>query len=194
MQSKLTRIKLLIAALGAGCFNAHAAIINFESLPLFTSVSSQFQADGVLFSSPGNPTQPIINTFSGTSTTGNILADFSFAGGYQVDANFTSPMSTVSAIAYANPNYKVTLSGFDANNMLLGSVISLGGSFNQGILTLTGIGPISKVSWTTGSPIAAVGIDNLYFSTVPEPSTYVAGLLLALPVVVQGVRRFKKRQ
>lgn len=84
--------------------------------------------------------------------------------------------------------------GFDANNVLPGSVISPGGSIDQGILTLTGIGPISKVSWTTGSSTAAVGIDNPSFSTVPEPSTCVAGLLLALPIVVQGVRRFKNPQ
>ncbi len=42
----------------------------------------------------------------------------------------------------------------------------------------------------------AFEFDNVAFNStpVPEPSTYVAGLLLALPVVVQGVRRLKNRQ
>jgi hypothetical protein len=40
----------------------------------------------------------------------------------------------------------------------------------------------------------AFEFDNVSFNVVPEPSTYVAGLLLALPVVVQGVRRLKNRQ
>ena len=43
---------------------AFAAVsIDFESEATGTSISTQYQAQGVVFSSPGNPTQPEINTF-----------------------------------------------------------------------------------------------------------------------------------
>lgn len=162
---------------------AFAAVsIDFESEATGTSISTQYQAQGVVFSSPGNPTQPEINTFSGNSTTGHVLADFSVVGGIQLDATFTTPVTDISAIAYANPSYTVTLRAYDAGNNLIGSASSAGGSFNQGILSLSGIGQISKVSWSTGSDIAAVGIDNLSFTpAVPEPQTWAmlgAGLLV----------------
>lgn len=169
---------------------AFAAVnIDFESDALGTSISTQYQPLGVVFSSPGNPTQPEVNTFSGNSTTGHVLADYSIVGGIQLDATFSTPVTDISAIAYANPSYTVTLRAYDAGNNLIGSASSAGGSFNQGILSLSGIGQISKVSWSTGSDIAAVGIDNLSFTpAVPEPQTWAmlgAGLL----VVSRALRR-----
>lgn len=42
----------------------------------------------------------------------------------------------------------------------------------------------------------AFEFDNVAFNStpVPEPSTYVAGLMLSLPIVVQGARRMKSRK
>lgn len=158
-------------------------VIDFESAAPGSAISTQYQGLGVTFSSPGNPTQPEINTFSGNSTTGQVLADFSVIGGLEIDATFTAPITSVSVIAYANPSYVVTMNAYDAANNLLGSVSSAGGGYNQGTISLGGIGDISKVTWSTGSSVAAVGIDNLKFApAVPEPQTWgmaAAGLLIA---------------
>lgn len=169
---------------------AFAAVnIDFESEALNTSISTQYQPLGVVFSSPGNPTQPEINTFSGNSTTGHLLADYSVVGGIQLDATFTTPITAISALAYANPSYLVTMRAYDAGNNLIGTATSAGGAFNQGTLSLSGIGQISKVTWSSGSDIAAVGIDNLSFTpAVPEPQSW-AMLAAGLLVVSRALRR-----
>ena len=185
-------------AVVAASNTASAAIvtIDFESLALNTAVSNQFLAQGVLFSSPGNPTQPEINNFSSNSTTGKVLADFSVVGGFQIDAAFTAPIASVSAIVYANSTALITMQAFDVNSVLLGQVTSLGGSINQGMLSLSGVGAISRVSWTTNNAAAAVGIDNLTFvqnpvfaQTTPEPATF--GMMLGAFGVLAFLRKTK---
>jgi hypothetical protein len=163
--------------------SAQAVVLDFESLPLNAVVSNQFA--GVVFSSPGNPTQPIVNTFSGNSTTGQVLTDFSIIGGLQLDANFTAPVTSVFSLVYANPQFAVTARAYDAGNNLLGTVSSAGGAFNQGVLGFSGVGLISKVTWDTGSATAAVGIDDLRFSpAVPEPGVWgMLAAALVLPVL-----------
>jgi hypothetical protein len=59
-------------------------------------------------------------------------------------------------------------------------------------ISFTGSDSFDKVVATSSQ--YAFEFDNVAFNVVPEPSTYVAGLLLALPVVAQGVRRLKNRQ
>ncbi len=182
---------MLIAAALLLAGKASATTIDFETQAIGTSISNQYQALGVDFSSPGNPTQPEISTFSGNSTTGNVLADFSVVGGIEIDAAFVAPVTSVSTIAYANPSFVVTMRAYDATNALLGSVSSGGGAFNQGAIGLNGVGLISKVSWTTGSDTAAVGIDNLSFTpAVPEPATWA---LLATGLLLMAFRRFETR-
>ena len=169
-------------------FAAQATVIDFESQSINTAVSNQYQALGVTFSSPGNPTQPTVVDFSGNSTTGHVLADLSVVGGIQVDAFFASAVTSVSAIAYSNPSYAVTMMAYDASNNFLGSASVSSASFNHGVLSLSGIGAISKVSWTTGSDTAAVGIDNLTFPTVSVPVPGTLGLLL-LPLMGLALKR-----
>lgn len=188
---------LPLAAAAALSSQAQAAVIDFESVAFNSTVNSQYAALGVVFSSPANPTQPVANTFSGNSTTGQVLADFSVVGGIQIDASFAGGITDVSALAYANPSYTVTMNAYDAANALIGSVTSGGGAYNQGALSLSGIGTIYRVSWLTGSDVAAVGIDDLHFTpAVPEPETYaMMGLgLLMLPWAArrQSARRTKR--
>jgi hypothetical protein len=167
---------------------AQATVIDFESQAINTSISNQYQALGVTFSSPGNPTEPRVIDFSGNSTTGQVLADFSVVGGIQLDAFFLSAVTSVSVIAYANPSYAVTAMAYDSSNNFLGSASVSSANFNHGVLSLSGLGAISKVSWTTGSDIAAVGIDNLTFPTVSVPLPGTLGLML-LPVIALGLKR-----
>jgi hypothetical protein len=187
---RLARTWALTSMLGLGWMaNAQAVVLDFESLPLNAVVSSQFA--GVVFSSPGNPTQPEINTFSGNSTTGQVLADFSIVGGLQLDANFTAPVTSVFSLVYANPNFMVTARAYDAANTLLGTATSAGGTYNQGVLGFSGLGLISKVTWDTGSATAAVGIDDLRFSpAVPEPGVW--GMLAAAALVLPVLKRRRK--
>jgi hypothetical protein len=187
LRAAVRAVSLAAAAVFASA--AQAALIDFESIALDTSVSNQFAGLGVVFSSPGNPTQPEVNTFSGNSTTGHVLADFSIVGGIQLDATFAAGVTSVSALAYANPSYTVTMNAYDAADALIGTVTSGGGAYNQGTLSLNGIGTIYRVSWLTGSDVAAVGIDDLAFApAVPEPETY-AMLALGLIVLPWAVRR-----
>ena len=183
----LVRTWALVSLLSLGWLaNAQAVVLDFESLPLNSVVSNQFS--GVVFSSPGNPTQPVINTFSGNSTTGQVLADFSIVGGLQLDANFTAPVTSVFSLVYANPQFAVTARAYDAANTLLGTVSSAGGAYNQGVLGFSGVGLISKVTWVTGSATAAVGIDDLRFSpAVPEPGVW--GMLTAAALILPVIKR-----
>lgn len=185
---------LPLAAAAVLSSQAQAALIDFESVPFQGTVGNQYAGLGVVFSSPGNPTQPEANTFSGNSTTGQVLADFSVIGGLQIDANFAAGITEVSALAYANPSYTVTMNAYDAGNMLIGSVTSGGGTYNQGPLSLSGIGTIYRVSWLTGSDVAAVGIDDLAFTpAVPEPETY-AMMALGLALLPWAARRQRSRR
>jgi len=187
---RLARTWALTSMLGLGWLaSAQAVVLDFESLPLNAVVSNQFA--GVVFSSPGNPTQPVINTFSGNSTSGQVLADFSIVGGLQLDANFTAPVTSVFSLVYANPNFMVTARAYDAANTLLGTATSAGGTYNQGVLGFSGLGLISKVTWDTGSATAAVGIDDLRFSpAVPEPGVW--GMLAAAALVLPVLKRRRK--
>jgi hypothetical protein len=184
---RLARTWALASMLSLGWLvGAQAVVLDFESLPLNSVVSNQFT--GVVFSSPGNPTQPVINTFSGNSTTGQVLTDFSIIGGLQLDANFTAPVTSVFSLVYANPQFAVTARAYDAANLLLGTVSSAGGAYNQGVLGFSGIGLISKVTWDTGSATAAVGIDDLRFSpAVPEPGVW--GMLAAAALILPVIKR-----
>lgn len=144
------KTKSMIQMLGSGLLllgvAMFAASINFESEALGTAISNQYDDFGVIFSSPNNPTQPDITTFSQNTTTGHLLADASVVGGLEINARFLEPINAISVIAYANPSFKVTMRAYDAANRLIGSVKSLGGNVNQGTIHLEGIGHTSKVT------------------------------------------------
>jgi len=85
----------------------------------------------------------------------------------------------------------ITVSAFDAGAMLLGSVTSAfssnlalsddAGSSPNELLSLTGLGNITKVTITGDPAGSSLVVDNLQFGTVPEPTTFLllsSGLLL----------------
>lgn len=197
MKNQQTWTKLLVASIGAGCLHAHAVTIDFESLPLDTVVSDQYLADGVVFSSTLLLDEPYVSTFFGHSTTGNVLTHGGGGREYCLEADFTSPMTHVSAVVYAGPGTTVTMRAYDENDTLLGSVVSVGGSYNQGILQLFDIGQISKLSWHPGFIQAALGIDNLSFENVPTtvpggvPDTSVG--LASFGAVLTGVAVLRRK-
>jgi len=50
----------------------------------------------------------------------------------------------------------------------------------------------NRYGWFDFNEFSTLAFDNAQLTVVPEPSTYVAGGLLLLPVVVGGVRRFRR--
>lgn len=62
----------------------------------------------------------------------------------------------------------------------------------SGQLTSIGNNTLQFVGTGTSDSYGAL-IDNVSLTPVPEPSTYVAGVLLLLPVVVQGIRARRNR-
>jgi hypothetical protein len=65
------------------------------------------------------------------------------------------------------------MTAYDVGGALLGT-ISTPFVFNQcnQLLTLEGIGEIASVVWTTSDPfVAGIKVDDLTFTTVPEPAS-----------------------
>jgi len=80
-----------------------------------------------------------------------------------------------------------------------GTQVTAGANGNQGVLGTLYVNINSDLAFNkvvAKSTSYAFEFDNVAFNEtpVPEPSTYFAGAMLALPVVVQGVRRMRNRK
>ena len=194
---KISKTLLLTASLLLSPM-ASAVVIDFEDQVGGTITNSQYAGLGVIFSSPPSSLTPTIGDFSSNSTTGNVLQDFSrvpLSAGepFQIIADFVSAVMSVSVTAYASTSLGLVMSAYDDMDMLLGSVTSTptGSNFNQGTISLSGIGPISRVIWMTTDPtFGSPGIDNLTFNEVPAPST--AMLLAAGLIGFRATRRNRR--
>jgi hypothetical protein len=151
-----------------------AATINFDSLADSIVITNQFAGSGAVFQNTIVLTAGLgLNEIEFPPHSGtNVAAD----NGGPISVTFSTPQTAVSAyLTYTAP---ITISAFDLSNNSLGSVSSPSGcpaNFTSSgctpnlFLELVGIGPISTVTITGNSTGGSFVMDDLTFSSVPEP-------------------------
>jgi hypothetical protein len=187
---------------------ASGVTIDFETLPngsapvAFSEIGNAYESLGVIFGTlesddPKGPSYRDQGLLDGGPT--QLLAwDGSRvsprSAGFHLFASFVEPMFAVSFDTWAGQrsDIHVIARALDASGDLLGDFDS-GPVFghDKGRAEFGEIGPISFLFVTTNQPfISGIGIDNLEFTTVPEPGT---GLLLAMGVAGLSLGRRSPR-
>ena len=182
---KLFKLLLSVLVLGATSSLAWAATINFdEPQANYTPtpnvdqvIDDQFIPMGIVFRDADFPSLGAV----GGDHTGGVGSDpvhlYSNNGSGQADVfpNLTltfvdpadpgTPASVVEFSAMVTDSNSTTFTAYDADGVLLGSVSAVG---NLGeILTLTGIGDISRIEIRT--PSDATALDDFFFTDIADP-------------------------
>ena len=198
--------------------------INFDDLPLGiaggpTTIIGSASTVGVSFQPDGQTvTGAMSGQYAAPFLSGNNGNGFAAGGGNQangVDATkylttgvgqailtFSTPQQYLGLLWGSIDQYNTLEFRDSANNVvgtLTGGQVLLGANGNQGQNGTLYVNINSDVAFSkviAKSTSYAFEFDNVAFNTtpVPEPSTYLAGAMLALPVVVQGVRRMRNRK
>jgi hypothetical protein len=184
--------------LDRGDFSGAAININFDGFPSHTQISTQYQSQGVVFTTIGS--SPETNSdFAGSYgplASGSILATGQSLGTNRIEMSFVHPVSGLPTpttgvgadIIFRDTGTTATLEVFDSNLSSLGSATTLpdGGPTDEVFLGF-GTANIYKAVFTFGASDTLAGIDNLVFEPVPEPSAALLAILAACGMA--GVRR-----
>ena len=187
---------------GPGDFSPTATTINFDQHPHGTAVNTLYLAQGVEFFTNGS-TLPIYN-WSGipryTTSSPNVVAAVSGLNGSAfsstVDLLFTSPTVEVGAYFGNDQNSAVfsqmTLSLFDAANDPLGSFV-VATNNNTSVDQFIGLRStvrFARARFDNASPQGlSIVLDNVMFTSVPEPSSFVLGASALAGLLACGPRR-----
>lgn len=208
MSSMPLPVVALAAVLALAASPSRATTLTFDELAVGTTLSNQYAAMGVVFapnafSGPGGPTgswasntDMTIVSASGADVgglgtppllSGNVLRSFNGWLGENGDPSFnmlfSTPVSSVS-VDFGGVSTAADVRLFVYNGAtLLGTVA---GS-TTGQFTLSFSAPsITRVAVTPGSFNDWVGVDNINFAPVPEPSVYA---MMGLGVALLAFRR-----
>jgi hypothetical protein len=194
---------VFVAVLRAGC--AGAEVIDFEPAvdgprnPALRSASHAYESLGVSFTGGGDfPGQPLFRAWTSLSrfvaqrppadnqffiTTFNRSGDDAF---FDIDVLFAKPAAHAEGDLVFNPLVDALAAAFDSRGREIGEQWFDGGgrSWIGGHFDFESSAGISRILLRTDSQFAQVGLDNLAFAPVPEPSAALwllvgAGLLLA---------------
>ncbi len=189
----------------------YAVVIDFETLadgktPTVAahSASAEYAALGVIFSGGGGfPGQPLFRGWSSLSRfiahrpppeNRTLLSTFrGYDEGYlDIVLSFTTPASYAAGDVVFNPTLTAEAIAYDGANVVIGEQHFLSGSpdWIAGRFSFSSGAGIAKILLRTSVPEAQMGLDNLWFTPVPEPAS-AAWLIngIAALVVLAGLRR-----
>lgn len=196
--------------------------VNFDDLALgngggSTTVIGGVETVAVSFQTDGKTVTGSAVQYAAPWLSGGNGAGFAAGGGNQANnadstkylttgtgqaiLTFSSPKQYLGILWGSIDNYN-TLEFYSGNTLvgsLTGTQVTAGANGNQGVNGTLYVNINSDVAFNkviAKSTSYAFEFDNVAFNTtpVPEPSTYFVGAMLALPVVVQGVRRMRNRK
>lgn len=207
------------ASVGGVPDTAGATLVNFDNLTLGNSsqtvipgvMSVNFSPDGqVVQGSSGQIAEPYLSSGQGAAfgtPDGPDKTKYLTSGAVPSTADatltFTSPQNYLGLLWGSVDNYNTLtlLSGNTVVGTVLGSqVLTAAGINTSGAQDAAGTAYVNihstmgfnKVVATSSS--YAFEFDNVAFSAVPEPSTYIAGALLLLPFGFSALRSVRRKQ
>ena len=162
----------LVITIFAATVCAAGVTIDFETLPngnpvpVGESIADSYAPWGVTFWSDGSTIMPAFTTGYNAQGVFAWCSRTTYPPGFNIMADFSVNVLTVSADAMTSRGNTVTMVVKDANGAVLDSVESgpAPSGFWVGTLTLTTSTPIASVEWWPSVQNASVGIDNLSFA------------------------------
>jgi hypothetical protein len=192
---------------------AHAVVLDFETLGdginravALRPASVEYAALGVSFSGGGGaPGQPVFRGWNSLSSfiakrppaaDRFLLSTFQQRPGAYLDivVSFATPVSAAEGDVVFNPAVTASAIAYDANGELVDQECFASGSANwiAGHFSFASAEGIVTILLRTDIPEAQIGLDNLAFTPVPEPSSRLALLggivLLAMARSRPGLR------
>jgi hypothetical protein len=178
---------------------------NFDAWADGTIANSLYSAQGVTLSLPAGGNMPVYDwaaIFRVTTSSPNVLAAIGSANttfSTAIDANFASPITEVGAYMgndqgiYDGSFQNFTLTLYDAGNNVVGST-TVTANQNTSVDQFLGLystipfvrARFANTNWVTASEGLSAVLDDLTFSTVPEPTALTA---LLLPLCLFARRR-----
>ena len=145
--------------------------LTFSELPVGTSVSTQYAADGVTFGAGTGGTLPVIADDGAMPNSPVLSPAPPFAGDFWI--NFTGGGATgVSFDCGAWNNIGSTIIDvYDIHGGLLGAITNASNGVDH--IDLSGYGTVGSVYFNSFNDPFGADIDNLGFNNVPEPSSMV---------------------
>ncbi|MEM6373988.1 MAG: VPLPA-CTERM sorting domain-containing protein [Pseudomonadota bacterium] len=171
---------------------ATTTLIDFEDQTEFRLITNQYQSQGVVFSSDGDPFSP---PFVNVTDTNNFLGDNGrfTTGTFNIRADFTAPVSDVRVDVHSTGGTSVIATLFDAMNNVLTTQTTRATTFGDYVSLNLGGTDVAYAIFVTPEPTRrAVIIDNLQFSTAAPVPLPAAGFMLLAGL--GGMRLMRRRQ
>ena len=187
----------VIQLTGPGDFITANSVASFDAWPEYTVANNLYSAQGLTLSLPGGGDMPVYDWAAigrVTTSSPNVVAAVGgpgFTFSTAIDANFAAPITEVGAYMgndqgiYDGSFQDYTLSLYDAANTLVGS-LTVTANQNTSVDQFLGLrstlpfvrARFENDNWVTVNQGLSATIDDLTFSTVPEPASLGAVLLL----------------
>jgi hypothetical protein len=190
---------------GPGDFLTATTVANFDAWPDGTIANSLYAPQGMTLSLPAGGNMPVYDwaaIFRVTTSSPNVLAavggpGFTFSTG--IDANFSQPITEVGAYMGNDQGaddggfLAYTVSVYDASNTLLGSQ-TVAANQNTSVDQFVGLrstvpfvrARFENTNWVTANQGRSAILDDLTFTSVPEPVGLIA---LIVPAAMLRRRR-----
>ncbi len=184
---------------GPGDFLAPTSVADFDAWPEYTVANNLYTPQGLTLSLPAGGNIAVYDwaaIYRITTSSPNVVAavgGLGFSYSAAIDASFSSPITEVGAYMgndqgiYDGSFQDFMLSVYDASNNLLGS-ISVTANQNVSVDQFLGVrstipfvrARFENTNWVTANQGLSAVLDDIQFTSVPEPSAFIALLVPAL--------------